>query len=178
MAEHTALITGASTGLGEQFAGLFAKDGFDLILVARSKNKLDALAARLSADHKITAHVLPADLCEPGAPQQLFDTCTARGLRVDHLVNNAGFGSQGEFLGLDLAREAQMIELNCTALLKLTHLFANAMKARGFGRVLNIGSTAGFQPGPYMATYYATKAFVNSFSEALAFELRGTGVTV
>src|SRR5262245_46972965 len=102
MAEHTALITGASSGLGEQFAVLFAKNGVDVGLVARTKDKLDALAAKLIAEHKIAAHVIPADLIDPAAPQNLFDTCTAKGLKIDYLVNNAGFGSQGAFLELEL----------------------------------------------------------------------------
>jgi short-subunit dehydrogenase len=126
----------------------------------------------------VAVHVLPADLADPAAPKRLFDQVTAKGLQVDVLVNNAGFGSTGPFLDLPLEKEAEMVEVNCTALLKLTHLFAGPMKARGFGRILNIASTAGFQPGPFMATYYATKAFVVSFSEALADELGGTGVTV
>lgn len=178
MAEHTALITGASAGLGEQFAELFARDRFDVVLVARSADRLEKLAARLREKYSIEAHVLPADLTDPAAPQNIFDTCTARGWKIDHLVNNAGFGSQGSFVEQELAREAEMVEVNCTALLKLSHLYARAMKTRGFGRIMNIASTAGFQPGPFMATYFATKAFVVSFTEALAHELRGSGVTV
>ncbi|NMO21136.1 SDR family oxidoreductase [Pyxidicoccus fallax] len=178
MSRKVALITGASAGLGEQFAQCFARDGHDVILVARGAGKLEALAARLEKDHGVTAHVLPADLGQPDAPQRLFDAVRERGLAVDFLVNNAGFGSTGAFLDQDLAREAEMVEVNCTALLKLAHLFARPMRERGFGRILNIASTAGFQPGPYMATYFATKAFVVSFSEALAHELKGTGVTV
>lgn len=177
MSRKIALITGASAGLGEQFAQLFARDGHDVILVARSAARLQALASRLQQEHSITAHVMPADLVDPGAPQRLFDEVKAQGLEVEFLVNNAGFGSNGAFLDLDLAKEVEMVEVNCTALLKLTHLFARPMRERRSGRILNIASTAGFQPGPYMATYYATKAFVVSFTEALAHELHGTGVT-
>jgi short-subunit dehydrogenase len=177
-AKTTGLVTGASSGLGTHFAELLARDGHDVIVVARSEERLSALKQKLEAAHGVAVHVLPADLADPAAPQRLFDQVTAKGLRVDVLVNNAGFGSTGPFLDLPLATEAEMVEVNCTALLKLTHLFAGPMKARGFGRILNIASTAGFQPGPFMATYYATKAFVVSFSEALADELEGTGVTV
>ncbi|QSQ20342.1 SDR family oxidoreductase [Pyxidicoccus parkwayensis] len=178
MSRKVALITGASVGLGEQFAQLFAKDGHDVILVARGAERLEALAAKLEKEHGVKAHVLPADLVQPGAPERIFETVREKGLAVDFLVNNAGFGSTGPFLEQDLAREAEMVQVNCTALLKLTHLFARPMRERGSGRILNIASTAGFQPGPYMATYYATKAFVMSFSEALSYELKGTGVTV
>ncbi len=176
MPSPVALITGASVGLGEHFATRFARDGFDLILVARSVARLEAVAERLRL-HKVKVHVMPADLSQPNAPQALFEAVSAKGLEVECLVNNAGFGSNGAFLDLDLAHEAEMVDLNCTALLRLTHLFATPMRARGAGRILNIASTAGFQPGPYMATYYATKAFVLSFTEALAYELKGTGVT-
>lgn len=178
MSRKIALITGASAGLGEQFAQLFARDGHDVILVARSAARLQALASKLQQEHSITAHVMPADLVDAAAPQRLFDEVKARGLEVEFLVNNAGFGSNGAFLDLDLAKEVEMVEVNCTALLKLTHLFARPMRERRSGRILNIASTAGFQPGPYMATYYATKAFVVSFTEALAHELHGSGVTV
>ncbi|HSP80281.1 MAG TPA: SDR family oxidoreductase [Myxococcaceae bacterium] len=178
MSRKIALVTGASAGLGEQFAHLFARDGHDVILVARSGDRLEELAVKLRQSHSVEAHVLPADLAEPGAPRHLFEQVKARGLEVEFLVNNAGFGSNGAFLDLELAREARMVQLNCTALLELTHLFARPMRERGHGRILNIASTAGFQPGPGMATYYATKAFVVSFSEALAHELEGTGVSV
>ena len=178
MPRKLALITGASAGLGEQFAHLFARDGHDVVLVARRADRLEALAGQLQQAHQATAHVIAADLADPQAPQRLYDEVARRGLAVEFLVNNAGFGSNGAFLDQDLAREAEMIEVNCAALLKLTHLFARPMRERRSGRILNIASTAAFQPGPYMATYYATKAFVVSFSEALAHELRGSGVTL
>jgi hypothetical protein len=178
MSRKTALITGASAGLGEQFAQCFARDGHDVILVARTAARLEALASRLEQEHQVKAHVLAADLARPEEPQRIFDEVRSRKLEVEFLVNNAGFGSTGPFLEQELAREAEMVEVNCTALLRLTHLFARPMRERGSGRILNVASTAGFQPGPYMATYYATKAFVVSFSEALAHELKGTGVTV
>jgi uncharacterized protein len=173
-----ALITGASMGLGEELARLFAKDGHGLVLAARSEAKLEALAKQLKEAHGIEVHVAKTDLTDPKAPERLRDFVKERGLEISFLVNNAGFGSSGAFLDLPLEKELEMIEVNITALTKLTHLFTKPMKDRGFGRVLNIASTAGFQPGPFMATYYATKAFVVSFSESLAFELKGTGVTV
>jgi short-subunit dehydrogenase len=178
MSRKVALITGASAGLGEQFARCFAKDGHDVILVARTASRLEALATRLEQEHPVKAHVLAADLSRPEEPQRIFDEVRSRQLEVEFLVNNAGYGSAGPFLEQELTREAEMVEVNCTALLKLTHLFAKPMRQRGSGRILNVASTAGFQPGPFMATYYATKAFVVNFSEALAHELKGTGVTV
>jgi short-subunit dehydrogenase len=177
-AKKTALVTGASAGLGKEMASFFAKDGHDLVLVARSESKLKTLAGDLSRAHGIAAHVVSADLGTAGAAAQIWEETKKRGIAVDFLVNNAGFGTNGAFLDLDLAREKEMIAVNCTSLLELTHRYAGPMRDRKFGRILNIASTAGFQPGPFMATYYATKAFVVSFSEALAHELAGTGVTV
>jgi hypothetical protein len=172
-----ALITGASSGLGEQFAHLFARDGNDVILVARSAARLEPVAERLR-HHQITPIVLAEDLAQPGAAARLYDAVKAKGREVSFLVNNAGYGSTGPFLDLPLEKEVEMVQLNCAALLELSHRFGQDMRARGSGRILNIASTAGFQPGPYMATYYATKAFVVSFSEALAYELKDSGVTV
>jgi short-subunit dehydrogenase len=172
-----ALVTGASGGLGRELALLFAKDGHDVVIVARSEDKLAEVAKEIEAAGA-KAHVIAADLVDRAAPQKLFAETKKRGLAVDFLVNNAGFGSNGAFLELDRLRELEMVQVNCTALLELTWLFARPMKERKFGRILNIASTAGFQPGPFMATYYASKAFVLNFTEALAFELEGTGVTV
>jgi short-subunit dehydrogenase len=175
----TALITGASAGLGRDFARLFAADGHDVVLVARRRDKLEELAAELEGGGGgVRAHVLPADLTDPGAPLHIHDHLQASGIEIELLVNNAGFGSTGRFAELDTERELDMITVNIRALTHLTRLFLPAMIARGHGRVLNVGSTAGFQAGPYMATYYATKAFVNHFSEALSHELADTGVTV
>jgi short-subunit dehydrogenase len=173
---QVALITGASSGLGEQFAHRFARDGHDVVLVARNEARMNALAERLR-HHKVRTFVMPFDLTDRATPQRLFDEVTAKGLDVDFLVNNAGFGSTGPFVELDLSRELEMVQVNCAALLELTHRFVKPMRARWRGRVLNIASTAGFQPGPFMATYYASKAFVVSFTEALAHELNGSGVT-
>lgn len=174
----TALITGASMGIGRELALLFAQDKHDLVLVARSEDKLRSLAAELSSQHSIRAEVIAADLVDPSAPARIFEEVERRGLTVDALVNNAGFGSNGPFVELEPRHELEMVQVNITALLHLTRLFLPGMVARGRGRVLNIASTAGFQPGPGMATYYASKAFVLSFSEALAYELKGRGVTV
>jgi short-subunit dehydrogenase len=172
-----ALITGASAGLGLEFAKLFAADKIDVVLVARRRDRLDALAAELSRTHGIKAHVITADLMEPAGAQALVSEVASLGVEIGWLVNNAGFGTMGLFHELDAAKEAAEVQLNCVALTALTRAFLPAMISRKKGRILNVGSTAGFQPGPYMATYYATKAFVNSFTEALAYELRGTGVT-
>lgn len=175
---HVALVTGASSGLGAEFAALAAQHGMDVVLVARSQARLESLAERLRHSWSVDAHVLPFDLSAPDAPRAIDEAVRARGLDIEVLINNAGFGSNGEFLELPLEHEAAMVQVNCAALLELTHRFGGAMRARGHGRILNIASTAGFQPGPYMATYYASKAFVLSFSEALAHELAPSGVTV
>ncbi|MFO7567363.1 MAG: SDR family oxidoreductase [Enhygromyxa sp.] len=172
----TALVTGASGGIGLELAKLFAADGHDLVLVARSEDKLRALAGELEGGG-VRVTVLPCDLSRPEAPARLFAEIEAREIELGYLVNNAGFGSIGEFWTLERGRELEMIDLNVRALVELTHLALPGMIERGFGRVLNIGSTAGFQPGPRMATYYASKAFVLHFTEAVAHELRGTGVT-
>jgi short-subunit dehydrogenase len=175
--KSVALITGASAGLGEQFAHLFARDGHDVVLVSRSQARLEAIAERLRF-HQVKTHVLAEDLSKPGAAARVFERVKAKGLEVGYLVNNAGYGSTGPFLDLPVEGEVEMVELNCATLLELCHRFGQPMRERKAGRILNIASTAGFQPGPFMATYYATKAFVVSFSEALAHELQGSGVTV
>ena len=172
------LITGASSGLGSEFARLFAADNHDLVLTARRKDRLETLASEVSRKFGVTCHAIEADLQQPDAPAMIARKIQELHLHVDHLVNNAGFGYVGDFASSNKQQDLGMIEVNVTALVHLTKLFIGSMKHKGFGRILNIGSTAGFQPGPYMTTYYATKAFVNSFSEALAFELQGSGVTV
>lgn len=176
MAE-VALITGASAGLGVEFARCFAHDGRAVALVARRRDRLEEVANTLRAENRV-AHVYPADLEDPSAPAALFEALARDGHSVTWLVNNAGFGSCGTFAELDPARELAMLEVNVRALTALTRLALPGMIARGRGCVLNIGSTAGFQPGPYMATYYASKAYVNAFSQAVAVELEGTGVTL
>ena len=173
----TALITGASSGLGAEFARLFAKDKHDLFLVARRRDRLEALSAELASAHGVRALSFAADLSAADGAAKVVAEAGRLGLEVDFLVNNAGFGGSGAFAGSDLARQIEMVELNVRALVELTRAFVGPMVARRRGRILNIGSTAGFQPGPFMATYYASKAFVNHFTEAIAYELRGTGVT-
>jgi uncharacterized protein len=165
-------------GLGREYARLFAANGHQLVLVARSEDRLTELAAELSAQHLVVVKVMPFDLADPETPSRLFGSIERDGLSIDFLVNNAGFGMSGSFSELDAQRQLAMIQVNVAALTALTRLVLPGMVARGFGRVLNVASTAGFQPGPGMAVYYATKAYVISFSEAIAHELRGTGVTV
>jgi short-subunit dehydrogenase len=172
----TALVTGASSGLGMELAKLFAANGHDVVLVARRRDKLEELAAHLRAAHGVVAVVLAEDLADAGAPRRIFDDLAARAIEVEFLVNNAGFATSGAFATLDLAREMSLVQVNVSAVTHLTGLFLPRMVARQSGRILNIGSTAGFQPGPFMTSYYASKAFVNTFTEALAYELRGTGV--
>lgn len=179
MAENlTVLITGASSGIGRSLARLFARDGYSLVLVARRRSVLEELAAELGREHGGRVDVIPVDLADPAAAMHLHAELQRAGLAVDVLVNNAGFGMQGAFAGLPAERQLQMIHLNVTALTALTRLLLPSMLARGRGGVLNVGSTAAFQPGPFMAVYYATKAYVVSFSEALADELSGSGLRV
>lgn len=176
-ARQTALITGASGGLGLEFARIFAKAGYNLILVARSAT-LNQTAADLATQHGIEARAIIVDLSLPEAPQQVFDQVQAAGVAVDVLVNNAGFATFGEFNALDLARELNLIQLNVSALVHLTGLFLPGMIARKRGAILNVASTAAFLPGPLMATYYASKAFVLSWSQALATENAAHGIRV
>jgi len=172
-----ALITGASAGLGAEYAKLFARDKHDVILVARRRDRLEALARELQSAHGVRAHVVPADLGVPEGASRVVEAVRGLGLEVDFLVNNAGFGASGPFVELDPARQLEMIQVNVVALVTLTRSFLPGMVARRSGRVLNIGSTAGFSLGPFMAVYYASKAFVNSFTEALSYELRTSGVS-
>ncbi|OWK40252.1 SDR family NAD(P)-dependent oxidoreductase [Fimbriiglobus ruber] len=173
-----ALVTGASAGIGKELARVFARNGHDLILTARREAELRALADELARSHGAAVHIFPADLSDPAAPRALYDKVAAAGLNVDVLVNNAGFGVYGPFADADPVRVAAMVQVNVAALTDLTRLFLPGMVARGTGRILNVASTAAFQPGPLMAVYYATKAYVLSLSEATAYELRRTGVTV
>lgn len=174
----TALVTGASAGIGTEFARYHAKRGGNLVLVARRKDPLDALKGELEAAHGITVHVVAQDLTGADAARQLHQSLTGAGHEIGILINNAGFGGHGNHVDRDLAAEQAMVELNIMALMTLTHLFGRDMAARGTGKILNVGSTAGFMPGPKQAVYFATKAFVNSYSQALDEELRPKGVTV
>ena len=174
----TALVTGASAGLGTDFARILASQKYDLILVARNEGRLAALAAELSKEHGVKVCVLARDLSSPGSADALMLDLKSKRLSVDVLVNNAGVGLHGPVADSDGAALAGMLQLNVTTLTQLTRLLLPDMLARKGGRILNVASTAAFQPGPWMAGYYATKAYVLSFSEALASELKGTGVTV
>jgi short-subunit dehydrogenase len=175
---ETVLITGASSGIGLELAKCFAADGCRLILVARNKIALEKLAEELRGKNKIEAIVLTADLSLKETPKRIFQELSAQKISVDVLVNNAGFGAIGAFAQLPLDRQLEMIQVNITALTELTGLFLSGMIERRRGGILNVSSVAGFVPGPGMAIYYATKAFVLSFTEALAAELEGTGVKV
>ena len=173
-----ALVTGASSGIGLELARVAAARGHDLVLVARGEGALRALAVELERDHGAAAHVVVADLAPPGGPDRVVEAVEGLAIDVDVLVNNAGFGLYGDFLDTDLAIERDMIAVNVTAPTVLAKRFGITMARRGRGRILNVASTAAFQPGPRMAVYYATKAYVLSFSLALSVELAGTGVTV
>ncbi len=175
---QTALVTGASMGIGVDLAECFAKDGYDLILTARSEAALKQVADRLSSQYRIKATTIATDLGVPGGGEKLAAEIAGRGLVVDALVNNAGYGIAGGFAGSDRAQQLGMIDLNDRALVELTHIYWPRMLANKRGGVLNVASTASFQPGPLMAIYYASKAFVLSFSEALWKEAEGTGVHV
>lgn len=174
----TTLITGASAGLGEGFARALAAQGEDLILTARRVDRLETLATELRAAHKGQVHLFPADLADPQAPARLLADIAAAGLPIDQLINNAGFGVQGAFADGDAAAQLGMIDLNCRALVALTHGVLPRMVARKSGGILNIASTAAFQPGPWLAVYYASKAFVLSFSEAIHEEVKTHNVRV
>jgi short-subunit dehydrogenase len=174
----TALITGASLGIGYELAKLFARDKHALVLVARSGDKLQEIAEELKHLGSPQVTVIVKDLAELEAPDEIFAETERRKLQIDFLVNNAGFGERGPFLKTNLDNELEMVQVNIVALMHLTKLYLPGMVQRRFGRIMQVASTAAFQPGPFMAVYYASKAFVLSFSEALWEELSGTGVTV
>jgi short-subunit dehydrogenase len=178
VSDGAALITGASSGIGLELAKLFAQDGHDLVLVARRGDRLRELAAELARHHRVRSTVITADLADPGTPPEIARSVEAAGLEIRYLVNNAGYGLAGRFAETDITDELRMIQVNISALAHLTKLFLAGMLARHEGAILNVASTAGFVPGPLMAVYYATKACVISFSEALAEELTGSGATV
>ncbi|HEX2077431.1 MAG TPA: SDR family oxidoreductase [Longimicrobium sp.] len=181
---RTALVTGASGGIGAELARLFARDGWEVVLVARSRDELEKVGRELAQAYGARCHVVPADLADPTAPQAVHDAVQGLGVQVEALVNNAGFGLMGSFVDTgggepvtELGRELEMLQVNVVALTHLSKLFLPAMVQRRRGYLLNVASTAAFQPGPLMAVYYASKAYVLSFSEALSVELAGTGVT-
>lgn len=172
------LITGASSGIGKELAEIAAREGHNVILVARDEAALTTVAKDLAKRYGIDAIVLVSDLTKQQSPQQIFDTITSKKVVVDTLINNAGFGDYGDFVQSDRVAQLGMINLNVRALTELTHLFLPAMVRRKTGYVMNLGSVAGFLPGPYMSVYFASKAYVLSFSEALSAELRDSGVSV
>lgn len=174
----TTLITGASSGIGRELARLFARDGFALVLVSRQQERLAGVAGELRKAHGASVTTIPADLTVPAEVDRLLSTLAGSDIRVDVLVNNAGFGGAGRFADTSLADELAMIALNAGAVVQLTKRLLPGMLEKRRGRILNVASTAAFQPGPYQAVYFATKAFVLSFSEAIAEELRDTGITV
>jgi short-subunit dehydrogenase len=174
----TALVTGASMGIGEEFARQLAKRKYDLVLVARSADKLTAIAAELTTSYNVEVRTIVADLTVDDAPQNIFDTLAGEGKTINLLVNNAGFGDYGEFAKCVLDKQTAMVRLNISALVALTHLFLPAMQQRRSGAIVNVASIAAFQPMPYLATYAATKAFVLSFSEAIRAENRQYGIKV
>ena len=175
--KKTALITGASSGLGEEFARLHAAGGGDLILVARREERLLALKEELELRHGVRVYVLAKDLAQPSAPQEVFDEVERLGLSVDYLINNAGLGGQGTLAERSLAEDSQLLAVDLLALTALTKLFLPSFVERGSGRILLVSSIASLVPGPYQATYFAAKAYVTSLGLALGEELRGTGVT-
>jgi short-subunit dehydrogenase len=175
---QTALITGASSGIGADMARLFASKGYALVLVARTETALNALADNLRASHGVAVSVVARDLSQPDAAQAVYEKIRQANITVDVLVNNAGYASYGPFVQADLRNEMNEMQVNMLALTALTRLFLPGMVERGYGGILNVASTAAFVPGPGMAVYYATKAFVLSFSEALAQEVHGAGIHV
>ena len=178
MKKKTALITGASGGIGLELASLFATAGHDLLLVARNAERLKEISAHLQKEHGVTAHILPLDLAQPDAPNELFQHCERSSISVDFLINNAGFGVHGKFSEIPLQEQLDLVQLNVTALTHLCRLFLPGMLQRKYGGIMNVASTAAFQPGPRMAAYYASKSYVLFLSEALATEVKGTGVWV
>lgn len=176
--QKVALITGASSGIGRSFAELFAADHVDVVLVARDGEQLQKVAHEIGEKYAVSAKVIVADLSDMQAVQNIYDTCRTENLQVEYLINNAGFGDFGLFVEADWKKTEQMIDLNMKAVTKLCRLFIPDMVARKSGHILNVASTAAFQPGPLMAVYYATKSYVLFLSEALYNELADTGVSV
>jgi short-subunit dehydrogenase len=176
--ENVALITGASTGIGKDLAYIHAEKGGDLVIVARSKDKLEVLKNELENKYSVEVMVIPKDLSKTEAPLEIFNEVKSAGIEIDVLINNAGFGALGKFHEMDLNRQISMINLNITALTALTHFFLTGFVDRNNGKILNVSSTASFMPGPLQAVYFATKAYVTFFSNALSEELYNTNVTV
>jgi len=176
--KKTALITGATNGIGLELARIHASKGGDLVLVARNKTKLDALKSTLEDQYRVNVHTIVQDLSETDAANEVYKETERQQIRVHYLINNAGFGDYGMFTETDWEKESRMIQLNITTLTHLTKLYIREMKQAGGGRIMNVASTASFQPGPTMAVYFATKAYVLSFSEAISNELKASGIKV
>jgi short-subunit dehydrogenase len=176
--KNTALITGASSGIGLELAIVHASKGGDLVLVARSKEKLEELKVSIQKQYNTEVYLIFKDLSAPNSAQEVYDELKQKNIRIDYLINNAGFGDFGLFHDTDWKKTEQMIQLNITALTQFTRLFLNDMLLNKHGKILNVASTAAFQPGPTMAVYFATKAYVLHFSEAIANELENTSITV
>ena len=174
----TALITGASSGIGLELAKVHASKGGDLVLVARNKSKLDELKAELENKYKVKVYTIGKDLSVNNSAQEVYEETTKQNIQIDYLMNNAGFGDFGMFVETDWSKELQMINLNITTLTQFTKLYLHDMVKRRSGKIMNVASTAAFQPGPMMAVYFATKAYVLSFSEAVDNEVKDKGVTV
>ncbi|MGK7928609.1 MAG: SDR family NAD(P)-dependent oxidoreductase [Spirulina sp.] len=174
---NTALVTGASSGIGAELARLHAAKGGDLVLVARREETLNQLKSELEKAHGIKATVIVADLAQPDSAEKIFAATETAGIQIDILINNAGFGGYGKFHDRDLAKDQAMMQVNMVSLVNLTHLYLQGMVERNSGKILHVASTAGFIPGPLQAVYFATKAFVLSFSQAIAQELSETNVT-
>lgn len=175
---NTALITGASSGIGREFARLHARKGGDVIITARRNEELEALKTELETEHQVAVMAIPLDLGAESGAQNLYDAVKKAGIQVDILINNAGFGGHGKFVERDHEADQAMIDLNVDALVALCYMFGKDMVAQGGGKILNVSSTAAHMPGPLQATYFATKAFVSSFSQALAEEMKDDRVTV
>jgi len=176
--QQTGLVTGASSGIGLALARVLARNGYNLVLVARNEDKLKEIGAALESDYKIVTHIIAADLAKPETPEMIYRKTEELGIHVETLVNNAGFAEYGLFAESELKGQLNMVALNIAALTHLTHRYVQNMKQYRFGRILNVASTAAFQPGPLMAVYYATKAYVLSFSEALRNEVSDYNIAV
>ena len=174
----TALITGASSGLGREFAFICAENGYDLVITARNLNALNALKTELEAKFGVRVLVFGCDLSEINSAKKIFKFCEQNGVKIDILINNAGFGDHSEFVNCDLAKQLEMVQVNIASLVELTHYFANLMSKFGGGKILNIASAASLTAGPKMSVYYASKAFVRNFSVAIAEELKDKNISV
>ena len=176
--KKTALITGASSGIGKEFAKIHAEKGGNLVIIARSEDKLNELKKELQTKHNTSVVVIVKDLTEVNAPKEIYEQLKSASIKIDYLINNAGFGGLGRFDKRELDDDISMIQLNITALTAMTHYFLQDFVARNEGKILNVSSTASLMAGPYQAVYYATKAFVTSFSNAVAEELHDTNISV